>query len=76
MIKCIIAVEEKPRVQFTIDADPDNMPQLIILKDDEKLMLVGRYASKGNNYRYSRVFRIHYHKGEVKDYPQYSHLIG
>ncbi len=76
MAKCIIGVEQEPSIQFTIEADPNNMPQMIILNDDEKLILVGRYASKGNNYSYCRVFNILNYYGEIKEWVKYSDLKG
>ncbi len=75
-MKCIIGVETEPRIQFTIDADPASMPDMIILKNDDQLILVGRYASKGNNYCYKRVLKIHSYSGEVKDWVKYSGLKG
>lgn len=75
-MKCIIGVEQEPRIQFTIDADIENMPQLIIMQNNDKLVLVGRYASAGNSYHYRRVDHTYYHQGEVKDWVQYSKLVG
>lgn len=75
-MKCVIGVEQEPRIQFTIEADTKNMPKLIILNDGEKLVLSGRYASKGNNYKYDRVTKIYQHTENVKEWVQYSGLTG
>jgi hypothetical protein len=75
MVKCIIGVEQEPRIQFTIEADPDNMPDIIKFNYDT-YMLVGRYASQGNNYHYRRVTNIYNFEGPAREWIQYSGLKG
>lgn len=76
MVKCIIGVEQAPRIQFTIDADPDNMPQLIVMANGDKLTLTGKCASPGQTYSYMRVDHTYHHHGEVKEWVQYSKMVG
>lgn len=75
-MKCIIGVEQAPRIQFIIDADPENMPQLIIMANNDTLVYVGKYASPGQEYSYRRVDHTYYHQGEVKDWKQYTKMVG
>jgi hypothetical protein len=75
-MKCIIGVEQEPRVQFAIDADPEHMPDLIILNNGDKLVLVGKYASPGQTYSYKRVEHTYHTETVTKEWVRYSPLVG
>ena len=75
-MKIIIGVETEPRMQFTIDADPNHMPDIICLKDGQKLIKVGAYASPGYNFSYRHINETLNYDGEVKDWIRYSKLTG
>lgn len=75
-MKVIIGVETEPRMQFTIEADPNNMPDLIALPNRQLLVKVGAYASSGYNFAYRHVNETLNYDGEVKDWIRYSGLKG
>jgi hypothetical protein len=72
----IIAVEDDPRMQFTIDVDASKPPQIIEIKGGQKLILVGKYASPGDKFSYRHISRVYNHCGEIKEWPKYSELTG
>lgn len=76
MAKLIIGVEDEPRMQFTLDGDPANPPQIIALPHGKLLMLVGRYASKGDSYHYRHVTNPVIYYGEIKEWIKYRVLTG
>lgn len=53
-MKCIIGVEQEPRVQFTLTTGEDGPPMLIRLPDNSVIVKIGTYLSPGNRYCYRR----------------------
>lgn len=65
----IIGVEQEPRVQFSIDAEADSMPDLIKLHDGSLIMKVGAYGSGHGHLKwcYRRI-------GEIRELTSFCHV--
>lgn len=75
MSKVIIGVEEKPRVQFTMDVG-DELPTLLRLPDGSLIVHRGKYASPGERHSYRRVNEPVDVAVPVKEWAEYTSLEG